>query len=81
MTNLLSRLDSFNKLNRQNILRNINVDTKNVDTEIKNTILVQNSVQMIMKAIENNNQYIVPTVKNIPNYYFIFIFIGKIEYL
>ena len=71
MTNLLSRLDSFNKLNRQNILRNINVDTKNVDTEIKNTILVQNSVQMIMKAIENNNQYIVPTVKNIPNYYYL----------
>ena len=66
MTNLLSRLDSFNKLNRQNILRNINVDTKNVDTEI-NTILVQNSVQMIMKAIENNNKYIVPQVKNIPN--------------
>ena len=67
MTNLLSRLDSFNKLNRQNILRNINVNTKNVDTEIKNTILVQNSVQMIAKAIENNNQFIVQPVKNIPN--------------
>jgi hypothetical protein len=60
MTNLISRLESFNKLNQQNALRALDTES-----DIKN-VLIQNSVQMISKAIENNNQYIFPMVKVVP---------------